>query len=176
MARHATTERVLLAHVFEWRHRAIVLVISLCAVYWMNRLTILLYSQNNTIIFSSALLCLMFMKLFKKIQWNKKHSRVLKRKIREHSRLPATWLRQSSTPPPAACAAAATTYSPTISGVARGVDPVWRSRTSKVSGSRRRLARRYGPRLASLECISGSGCRSTSFSVLFMDFFMRDEG
>ena len=30
----------------------------------------------------------------------------------------------------------------------------------KVSGSWRRLARRYGPRLASLECISGPGCRS----------------
>ena len=32
----------------------------------------------------------------------------------------------------------------------------------KVGGSWQRLARRYGPRLASLECISGPGCRSTS--------------
>ena len=50
------------------------------------------------------------------------------------------------------------------------VQNVERSRTSKVSGSCqkisgswRMLARRYGPRLASLECISGPGWRSTSF-------------
>ena len=62
-----------------------------------------------------------------------------------------------------------------VGGVA--VQNVERSRTSKVSGSCqkvsgswRRLARRYGPRLASLECISGPGCRSTSFWVLFVDF------
>ena len=55
-----------------------------------------------------------------------------------------------------------------LSGVA--VQNVERSRTSKVSGSCqkvsgswRRLARHYGPRLASLECIPGPGCRSTSF-------------
>ena len=34
------------------------------------------------------------------------------------------------------------------------VHNVERSRTSNVSGSWRRLTRRYGPRLASLECIS----------------------
>ena len=52
------------------------------------------------------------------------------------------------------------------------VQNVERSRTSKVSGSQRRLARRYGPRLASLECISGPGCRSTKFWVLFMDLIL----
>ena len=57
-----------------------------------------------------------------------------------------------------------------IDWVGVAVQNVERSRTSKVSGSWRRLARRYGPRLARLECISGPGCRSTSFWVLFMDF------
>ena len=46
-----------------------------------------------------------------------------------------------------------------------------RSRTpfymSKVRGSCQRLAGRSGPQLASLECINGPGCRSTSF---FYDF------
>jgi len=63
------------------------------------------------------------------------------------------------------------------------VRPVSRSRTSmqsrtskvssscpKVSGSWRRLARRYGLQLASLVCLSNPGCRSTSFWVLFNDF------